>query len=165
LFGREAPLDAVTAVLRDAAAGRGRLVVVSGEPGIGKTRFSDAVLDRARALGFRVGSGGWEPEASPPLWGWRHALTELTGDAGLLEGGDVVDAASASFRQADAVRETVRNGGPALLVLDDVHWADAESLRLLRRLATQLDALPLVIVMATRSAEAEIGPALAEASR
>ena len=48
-------------------------------------------------------------------------------------------------------------------MLDDVHWADAESLRLLRRQATQLETLPLVVVVATRSAEAEIGPALAEA--
>ena len=44
-----------------------------------------------------------------------------------------------------------------------MHWADAESLRLLRRTATFLETLPLVVVVATRSAEAEIGPALAEA--
>ena len=74
LFGRDGPLDQVTAALRDAAAGRGRVVVVSGEPGIGKTRFTEAVADRARALGLGVGTGGWEAEASPPLWGWRRAF-------------------------------------------------------------------------------------------
>ena len=113
--------------------------------------------------GSESARGGWEAEASPPLWGWRQALTSLLGDAQLLDSVDVVDAASASFRQADAVADAVRGGSPALLVLDDVHWADAGSLRLLRRLATQLDTLPLVVLVATRSAEAEIGPALAEA--
>ncbi len=159
-------LDLATTTLREAAEGRGRAVVLSGEPGIGKTRFAEALAGRAESLGFRVGRGGWEAEASPPLWGWRTALTELLGDAGVLEPGgpgDIVDAASASFRQADALAEAVRGGPPSLLLLDDVHWADAESLRLLRRSATQLETLPLVVVVATRSAEAEIGPALAEA--
>jgi DNA-binding SARP family transcriptional activator/tetratricopeptide (TPR) repeat protein len=166
LFGRETLLDLATTTLREAAAGRGRVIVLSGEPGIGKTRFAEALAGRAESLGFRVGRGGWEAEASPPLWGWRSALTELWGDTDVLDPGgpgDIVDAASASFRQGDALAEAVRGGPPSLIVLDDVHWADAESLRLLRRTATFLETLPLVVVVATRSAEAEIGPALAEA--
>ena len=147
------------------SAGRGRVVVVSGEPGIGKTRFTEAAgrprpsagaRCRHRRLGGRgePAAVGLATRADARCSATRSSSTPAT----------CVDAASASFRQADALMAAaVRSGSPSLLVLDDVHWADAESLRLLRRLATQLDSLPLVVVVATRSAEAEIGPALAEA--
>jgi DNA-binding SARP family transcriptional activator len=164
LFGRDDAFAAAEQALRDALGGHGRTVIVTGEAGIGKTRLTEALTARARSMGFRCGRGGWEAEACPPLWGWAEATSQVLGQAGLLEAspGDVVDAAAASFRQASALTAALRDGPPALLVLDDIHWADTESLRLLRRVGTQVASLPVVLVAALRSAPAEIGQAVVD---
>lgn len=158
LPGRDAALSAVAEVLEGCLSGRGGLVLVTGEPGIGKTRLAQAVAEDARARGVRTGWGGWEADAAPALHGWSLALREalgadvLAGAAALVAG----DAASVSYQQADLVLDALRSGPPTLLVLDDAHWADHESLRLLRRLAGQLARVPVVLVVTTRSAPAEI---------
>ncbi|GAA1928977.1 BTAD domain-containing putative transcriptional regulator [Nocardioides marmoribigeumensis] len=161
VFGRGPALAEASRLVDDVAAGRGRVLLVSGQPGLGKTRFAEAVVGTAAAAGFRVGRGGWEPEGGPPLWGWTRALRQLLGDASILEG-EQTDASSASFRQADALLGALRTGPPSVVVLDDLHWADAESLRLLRRVATGIADVPLLLVPATRDAPAEVGPVLAE---
>ena len=163
LFGREAELASAVEVVASVADGHGRTILLVGEPGIGKTRFAEALATRAGARGFRTARGGWEPEAAPPLWGWRRAVSQLLGDADLLTSEqDVTDAASASFRQADALLTALRDGLPSLLVLDDVHWADADSLRLLRRVAAELGSVPVALVVAVRSAPAEIPAPVAD---
>jgi hypothetical protein len=58
--------------------------------------------------------------------------------------------------------EALGRPGPTVLALDDLHWADAGSLRLLRRLAAELDRRPLLLVLATRDAPSEVGPLLAD---
>jgi DNA-binding SARP family transcriptional activator/CheY-like chemotaxis protein len=159
LYGRDDALDAVDGVLRDALQGRGRTVILSGVAGIGKTRFTEAIRTRAEALGFHCGRGGWEPDACPPLWAWSVATRQLTGGVDVLAPAEVVDAASASFRQAEALVAALRTGPPAVLILDDVHCADTDSLRLLRRVATQVPDLPVVLVLAMRSTAAELNNA------
>ena len=61
LVGRAAALTALDDVLTQARGGRGRLVLVSGEPGIGKTRLAEAAVALATAGGMRCGWGGWTP--------------------------------------------------------------------------------------------------------
>ncbi len=161
LFGRSAALAGAERLVEEVSAGRGRVVLVSGEPGIGKSRFCEAVVSTAEARGFRVGRGGWEPEGGPPLWGWSRAVRQVTDGTGVLAVGQT-DAASASFQQADALLESLAGGPPTVIVLDDLHWADAESLRLLRRVATGLGDVPLLLVLATRDAPSEVGPVLAD---
>ncbi|HTW17899.1 MAG TPA: BTAD domain-containing putative transcriptional regulator [Nocardioides sp.] len=163
LPGRQAALAAADGVLDAARRGRGGVILVSGEPGIGKTRFAETLVSRAEAAGFRTGRGGWEAEACPPMWGWTRAVERLLGDAGLLDPGPAdADAASVGFRQAGALAGVLRDGPPAMLVLDDVHWADVESLRLLRRFAADLAGLPVVLVVAVRSTTADIGEPVAD---
>lgn len=167
LLGRDDAVAAVVPALTSAAAGRGRVVVVSGEPGIGKTRLAEAVADLAEERGFRVGRGRWDAEGSPPLHAWSRALAQALGPEsvgevlGPADGGG--DAASVSFRQADGVLDALRRATPVLLVLDDLHWAEAESLRLLRRVAGGLGDVPAVLVVTSRVAPADVGEALAEA--
>lgn len=164
LVGRTEAVDAATRALDGATEGRGRVVVVGGEPGIGKTRLADAVAGLAAARGFRVGRGGWDAEGSPPLHAWSRALAQAMGwDVLGTDDDDVGDAASVSFRQADSVLAAVAVGPPTLLVLDDLHWADAESLRLLRRVAGGLAGTPAVLLVTSRVAPAEVGDALADA--
>ena len=164
LAGREPQLAAVDGVLADAARGRGRVVVVTGEPGIGKTRFTEELLVRSAAAGFRSGRGTWDPDGSPPLWGWTRAVRGAFGSERVLAPTDdgVRDAATESYRLAEALLAAAGEGPPVLLVLDDVHWADTDSLRLIRRVAAELTGVPLILVVALRVSPADAGAAVAD---
>ena len=75
LVGREAELDELSAALGDAAEGRGRLFVLSGEPGIGKTVLADALAARARSEDTLVLWGRcWEGGGAPAYWPWVQVI-------------------------------------------------------------------------------------------
>jgi len=73
--GRERELQELQLGLDDAASGRGRLFLLAGEPGIGKSRLADELAMRARDAGYPVLLGrGWEDAGAPPYWPWVQAL-------------------------------------------------------------------------------------------
>ena len=74
-IGRQAELAVLTAALDEALAGRGQMVMLAGEPGIGKTRIARELADQARALGAQV-LWGWcyEREGAPPYWPWVQPI-------------------------------------------------------------------------------------------
>ena len=73
--GRETELDELLAGLESALSGRGRLVFLVGEPGIGKSRLADEVMVRARARGARILVGRcWEAGGAPAYWPWVQSL-------------------------------------------------------------------------------------------
>lgn len=73
--GREAELSELRAGLNDAIAGRGRLFLIGGEPGIGKSRLMDEVIAVAKGLGARVLVGRcWEAGGAPAYWPWVQSL-------------------------------------------------------------------------------------------
>jgi DNA-binding SARP family transcriptional activator/tetratricopeptide (TPR) repeat protein len=73
--GREPELAELTAGLDDAFGGRGRLFLLQGEPGIGKSRLADELLSRARARGAHALVGRcWEAGGAPAYWPWTQAL-------------------------------------------------------------------------------------------
>ncbi|MEA2480833.1 MAG: hypothetical protein QOJ07_2755, partial [Thermoleophilaceae bacterium] len=79
LVGRARELADLTGALDAAATGDGRLVLLAGEPGIGKTRLADALTGAARERGFRVAWGRcWEAGGAPPHWPWVQVLRSLT---------------------------------------------------------------------------------------
>ena len=189
LVGRADELARLDALLRKTRAGSGRVVIVSGEPGIGKTRLAEAAQAAAAALGYRTGWGRCEEEGSPrPLWPWTQALREVLGRTAAdphaaYEIGDqradlaplfpeltgradldgIADADSAVFRLADATGTLLARlalASPVLIVLDDLQWADADTLHLLRRLAPAIRAWPVVLLVTVRDTEADIGPAV-----
>src|SRR5512143_2813015 len=76
--GRERELQELGVALRGAAAGRGGLHLIVGEPGIGKTRLADEIAARAEAEGIAALWGRcWEAEGRPPYWPWVQILREL----------------------------------------------------------------------------------------
>jgi len=84
--GREGELQLLRAAVDDAQAGRGRLVLLAGEPGIGKTRTCEELAASTRAQGAQVLWGRcYEGEGAPPFWPWvqiiRAAARGLDGEA------------------------------------------------------------------------------------
>jgi hypothetical protein len=75
LIGRDRELDDLRAAMSQAADGRGRLVLIGGEPGIGKSRLADELAGQAREAGYAVLWGrGWEDAGAPPYWPWVQIL-------------------------------------------------------------------------------------------
>lgn len=73
--GRKRELGELVACLEDACAGRGRLVLLSGEPGIGKSRLGEELLAAAEGRGARVLVGRcWEAGGAPAYWPWVQSL-------------------------------------------------------------------------------------------
>ena len=73
--GREHELDELAGALGDALAGRGRLVLLAGEPGIGKSRLADELMGQARTRGARILVGRcWEAGGAPAYWPWVQSL-------------------------------------------------------------------------------------------
>jgi DNA-binding SARP family transcriptional activator len=173
--GREAALRQLTGALA-AAAGRGRVVTVSGEPGIGKTSL---LRHFAELAGVPV-LWGTCPEhiTTPPLWPWRQVLRtagrwfpqrSMPGPVAELLDEDTpqptggADAAATS-RQFEAIVGYLAGASHAtalVIVLDHLHRADTGSLRLLAHLAESVPASRLLVAVAYRPGEAAL---LAETS-
>ncbi|MGR6998500.1 AAA family ATPase [Yinghuangia aomiensis] len=160
-IGRHPQRNALTQALADTRAGHGALVVISGEPGIGKTRLLAELERLAGEVGVRVLRGRCpETDAAPAFWPWHAVLRNLgtatptptpvptPGQAhatpptvlGPIPGDPSADAvgfasASAPLRVYESVTRALVTdataNGPVAVVLDDIHWADPSSLHLL----------------------------------
>lgn len=158
--GRADELRGIERVCEAARQGRGALVVVSGEPGIGKSRFCDEAATRAGRAGLRVVSVRcWGEGGAPPLWPWQPIVAELCGAEALdllnrEPGGVAVDADRfASFSAVtNAIAEACQRV-PACIVVDDIHAADAGTLLLARFVVRSLPTLPLALVVSRRRGE------------
>src|SRR5436309_12628415 len=135
LVGRDAAMAATGAALTDAGAGSGGLLLVAGEPGIGKSALLAEQARRAVDAGVAVLRGvGWEGAGAPPYWLWSQVLAGLpSGAAGLLDEASSAagTAAESRFQLFGAVRGRLAAAAPVLVVLDDLQWADDASLLLL----------------------------------
>ncbi len=176
--GRTAVLAAAVQLLEQAQATRSpRFLLVAGEPGIGKSRMVEDLSAIAESAGFRVLVGRChEGEYAPALWPWLGVVRALAGGADQVEpllqpllhaGANSADRGGGTgLRMFDAVVELIRRSAlqrPLLLVLEDLHWADASSLALLGHLARSAVGVPLTLLCTRRTSEAETGPALVDA--
>jgi DNA-binding SARP family transcriptional activator len=159
--GRERELDELSSALEDAAVGRGRLYLISGESGSGKTRLADELASRAKAVGARVLWGRcWTGGGVPPYWPWTQALRSLEGGAPVLDAAAGEDERFARYVEVAAVLRRTAAEQPLLLVLDDLHRADGLSLLLLELVAGELAEMHLAIV-GTYVESSDMPPALA----
>ncbi|MFN8604366.1 MAG: AAA family ATPase, partial [Candidatus Binatia bacterium] len=84
LVGRDAELGTLAAALARAASGRGRIVAITGEPGIGKTRLLDEFVRTAGVRPSRVLRGRCPEQAGvPSYWPWTRVLRALVASVGM----------------------------------------------------------------------------------
>ena len=163
LLGRDTELATLAPLFSEARAGRGRAVLLAGEAGIGKTRLAEVLADRATAGGFTVAWGRCPDSEAPPYWPWSQALAALLGPAGrgLFEVGH--SSRAGLFAAVAEALETATMARPAVIVLEDVHWADPSSLALLRFVVGVVPGLAAVLVVTARDDPLEQGDVVAAA--
>jgi hypothetical protein len=182
MVGREQELAEAWQLWKLAAAGQGGLLLISGEPGIGKTRLAHELVARAHASGGRALLGASYAEGDSPYAPFqqivRRALDGSTDGvipddllADLLtlvpdrrpDFPDISLGAPAEPREAhrrlqrslSILFALLSREAPLLLVLEDGHWADSGTLGLLRQLARACGQQRLLIVVTYREVELE----------
>ena len=183
--GRQQELAQLGKALDSARQGRGRVVLLAGSGGMGKTRLAQQLAAQAEAQGVPVLWGRClEEPGAPPYWPWRqlirsylraggdadpaHTLgAEMADIAGIVpevaeqfgvppRQAEAGDNAQSRFRLFDAVTGFWRRASqraPLLLIFEDLHFADATSLRLFGFLANELDDSRLLVLGTYRDTE------------
>lgn len=187
--GREQEFRRLRSALEGAMAGRGRVVVLRGEPGAGKTRTAEELSARARRCGVTVlWARVHEERGSPPYWPWSQLfrsyassrmpqrlwrelgeaaavvfsaiVPELRARLGGVRDPDPLGNPEAErfrlFQSVAALLKNVADRAPLLLVVDDLHWADQGSLRLLEFVSHEIAESRIMILGSYR--DTEIGP-------
>jgi len=177
VIGRDAELEAVDAALTAAMSGHGGCVVITGDPGIGKSRLVLEMTGRAAGRGIRVVTGRAVPESATAAYRpLTDALVQLLrgravpGDAtmepwlpalgALLPGMAGLAAASGSHSgeaspgiRGEALIQLLRRLAPQglVIVLEDLHWADPDTVALMEYLGEHLDGESLLCVLTLRA--------------
>ena len=177
LFGRQAELERLREQLGEAIRGHGHVATVVGEAGIGKTRLINTLVADALSQGCRVLIGRChESDSILPLGPWvdacrsgevsgdeeilgalhparRAELTRLLPEAGMAGLTPASDSALPLFESVVQLIEQVAARQPLVLVLEDVHWADEMSLRLLAFVSRRIPAWTVLLVTTAREEE------------
>jgi DNA-binding CsgD family transcriptional regulator len=153
LLERQVVTTSVGELVRQVAAGGSGALFVVGEAGLGKTSLIDRACGLAAAAGLAVGLGRGHPMETGLPFGLAAQALDGPGGRGLL-GEDEPGPASAADRAARfyAVLRWLqrRPGGGLLLALDDLQWADADSLALLSFLCRRMDSAPAGLIASLR---------------
>lgn len=183
LIERESEIGQLEQALDASARGEGRVVLISGPAGAGKSALSASALELARTRGATVASArGGELEGDLPFGIVRQLFearlgsataqrrAELLAGAAQLaaplfeqrSGGDGVDGAALVHGLYWLVAN-VAAAGPLVVAIDDLHWADPPSLRFVAYLVRRLEGLAVLVLLCARSDEpAADGSVLAE---
>jgi len=185
--GRQFEREQLDRMLTETSNGVGGLVLLGGEPGVGKTRLASEILEDARKLGMVALAGhAYEDETAPfivsaeileqlvritPQEDLRHKLGNNAAELARLLPElrqlypDLPEAADMPpelkqrylFKNVFEFLERLSAEAPMVLLLDDLHWADESSLQLLEYLVARIQDLRLLMVGTYRNVEADIG--------
>jgi DNA-binding SARP family transcriptional activator len=173
-IGRGAQLQEIRAAVEAASEGHGRLLVLEGRAGVGKTYLAERAASIAEHAGWTT---AWtrtiESTGAPPLWPWQRILASLPGAidptgadelaavrAGII---GMHDADETRFRLSEALVSRVLAAAadrPLLVVFDDVQWADDLTLQAIGLLASVVRTSSCVVVLTVRQSAGR-RPALA----
>src|SRR4051812_5937424 len=171
IFGRREEREAIERAVTDARLGSSRVIVVRGEPGIGKTSLLESAAAAARAQGMEVlAARGTESEAEGPFGGLLELLRPALGALERIPAGQadalrsaldlgptgerarfVIGAATLNLLSAHSER------APLLVLVDDAQWLDDSSLTAMLFAARRLLVDPVAVLFAARS---DAAPAL-----
>ena len=179
-IGRSTELErGVSALTAAVTSGRGIILAISGEPGIGKSRLANEYAEAARASGaLLLVAQAVQALGAPPLWLWLQVLRGLPGapdsdslvlrdwlpewhPSTALNTGD--DAGLMRFALHDALARKLGAAArrqPLLMVLEDLHEGDADTLAALTHLGRAAAPLPLAIIATWRDVGAAPNVAL-----
>jgi class 3 adenylate cyclase/tetratricopeptide (TPR) repeat protein len=178
LVAREQELNTLESLLATVLSGSGRLVVLAGEPGVGKTRLAQEITLRARDLGFQVATGRcYEPHQGVPYYPFLEALASVyrSAPSSVRQAAPqrwpqlarlLPDYIPASIGLAESSEEQQRllraitgflqeasQARPVAILLDDLHWADEASLTVLQHLARNTRQCPILLLATYRDVE------------
>lgn len=152
IVGRERELDTVASLLADVSNGATRWLVLSGPPGIGKTRLAQEVsADDGRVVWISCP----DESATPPWWPMRQLVRALGADADeVLMVPPHADPDTARFHVYERIQRLLESADDLrVVVIDDVQWADSASTSCLAYIAGTLRDSPLAIVVTVRDGE------------
>lgn len=169
LVGRQRELTCVSALVHEVAGGEAAAVLIEGEAGIGKSVLVRSMIDFARDAGVAVFRADAHPfERTRPFGPIARALDLrvhssdprrasigrlLAGDGGAAESTPSTPLADVRYRVVEEIADLVETAcarAPALLVIEDLHWADESTLVTLRSLVHGLGPVPLLLVGSLR---------------
>ena len=155
MIGRDDELRRGTGLARDAAAGRGRLLLIRGEPGIGKTLLLRTLLEEAAGLIPHVVTGAADEFDQRLPFATLHSCLrpweQLSSQAAKVL--ELIRDGSAEYPVIEATLTLVEEwcvAGPVAVAVEDLHWADPASILLLRRLGKVARQLPLLLAVTVR---------------
>jgi DNA-binding CsgD family transcriptional regulator/tetratricopeptide (TPR) repeat protein len=153
MWARDAERQVARGLLRRAQRGIGGVVLVEGEPGIGKSRLLHEVTDEAAEQGFSLAAGAADQLCRTiPCFALRVALRDpfarLTADG---DDRDLPDAPAWWIRQVRGHLEQRASAAPVLVCLDDLQWAGPATLAVLRTLPRELKRYPVAWILARSS--------------
>jgi tetratricopeptide (TPR) repeat protein len=152
LVGRDALIEELVAAADDAVRGRGAVVLLTGEAGIGKTSVARTLVQQVREELVVSWGACVTDQSAPPFWPWRSLVALDQSDAGQATDEAV---GSPRFERLTALRAQMRDtlGAPRLHVIEDLQWADVASVLLLAHLGATVADDPILVVATLRTGE------------
>ncbi len=178
LLARDEEQRVLDAAIAGLGEGRGQVVLLAGQPGIGKSSLARWAVRRAGERGIAASWGYcWEAGRAPPYWPWTQCLRTVLAERTLgpedlrhakrllpeLDTEPRPDSQlrpdQARFQLLESARSVMRaiaRSGPLVAVLEDLHAADYDSLLLMQFLCPMVAELPILLVGTFRESEARL---------
>lgn len=153
IVGRERELQGVRDALAAAHAGRPTITLLVGEAGIGKSRLADEAAALARAGGARVLRGEADPSWRRPMELWRGVVRALGVEPAADES---LPAQVRRWDDLESLADALSADAPVLVVLEDLHWADASAIWVLAQLPRTLGDAAVAFVATSRDREPDM---------